>query len=119
MYVIVINIFFFVAALALSDKSSKPSTTKVDDGDVDKYGDDGDISLSKYAKEKECACKKDDKEEKEKKQKEKEIQFQIHFEDALHNQVYVKRLAKHILNQSLKLITKIDLIFVFQIHCYT
>ncbi|XP_054277589.1 insulin-like peptide receptor isoform X2 [Macrosteles quadrilineatus] len=77
--------------LALSDKSSKPSTTKVEDGDVDKYGDDGDVSLSKYAKEKECACKKDDKEEKEKKQKEKEIQFQIHFEDALHNQVYVKR----------------------------
>ncbi|XP_071446667.1 insulin-like peptide receptor isoform X2 [Hetaerina americana] len=36
-----------------------------------------------------CAC--DEKNEKINKQKEKEVQFQIHFEDFLHNKVYVKR----------------------------
>lgn len=78
-----------VPALTLPDK--KPSQQKSYAEDPE--GDDPlDPELGLYnGKDDKCPCKKDDREEKEKKQREKEIQFQINFEDALHNQVYVKR----------------------------
>uniref|UniRef100_A0A1B6KAQ3 Tyrosine-protein kinase receptor n=1 Tax=Graphocephala atropunctata TaxID=36148 RepID=A0A1B6KAQ3_9HEMI len=73
----------------LSLPDTKHSQMKVDEDGMD-LGVDGILGPTIYDK-KDCVCKKDDKAEREKKQKEKEIQFQIHFEDALHNQVYVKR----------------------------
>ncbi|XP_046662039.1 insulin-like peptide receptor isoform X2 [Homalodisca vitripennis] len=73
----------------LSLPDNKHSQTKVDEDGTD-LDPDG-LGLSNIYTKKDCVCKKDDKEERGKKQREKEIQFQIQFEDALHNQVYVKR----------------------------
>lgn len=80
-----------VSALSLPDK--KPSQLKPDSEEGEEIFDSGNgLGIPGVLdEEKDCSCKKDDRLEKEKKQREKEIQFQINFEDALHNQVYVKR----------------------------
>lgn len=72
--------------LALVVMEKKPIQTTM--GEDPEY-DDSENWQSGLDRDK-CDCQKDDKAERIK-QKEKETQFQIHFEDALHNQVYVKR----------------------------
>lgn len=84
--------FSNVSALSLPDK--KPSQLKPDSDEGEEDFDNGLGIPGILEEEKDCSCKKDDRLEKEKKQREKEIQFQINFEDALHNQVYVKRYVK-------------------------
>lgn len=81
----------YFSALSLPDK--KPSQLKPDSEEGEEIFDGGNgLGIPGILdEEKDCSCKKDDRLEKEKKQREKDIQFQINFEDALHNQVYVKR----------------------------
>lgn len=88
-----------VSALSLPDK--KPSQLKPDSEEGEEIFDSGNgLGIPGVLdEEKDCSCKKDDRLEKEKKQREKEIQFQINFEDALHNQVYVKRFVRHFLTR--------------------
>lgn len=76
-------------ALALPDL--KHPDPRFDDDDREAFDDNGLGLPGGVDKDKDCECKKDNIEEKEKKQREKEIQFQIRFEDALHNKVYVRR----------------------------
>lgn len=85
--------YFLISVSALSLPDKKPSQLKPDSEEGEEIFDGGNgLGIPGVLdEEKDCSCKKDDRLEKEKKQREKEIQFQINFEDALHNQVYVKR----------------------------
>lgn len=85
--------YFLTSLSALSLPDKKPSQLKPDSEEGEEIFDGGNgLGIPGILdEEKDCSCKKDDRLEKEKKQREKDIQFQINFEDALHNQVYVKR----------------------------
>jgi hypothetical protein len=71
----------FAALITLPDKKPPPPPTEEEEKRT--------ASTSSPEDKGTCAC--DEKDKKSTLQKEKEIQFQIMFEDFLHNTVYVKR----------------------------